>query len=231
MPWRSWSIRRPRSQVPGCQKWKRWRLAGGARNQPAAIGTEAHLRGHFRHEIVRSQEPLEAASPQVPDPDPRLFPAADRQPAPIRADGDRPHAAILSAVQGRRSTPGRGGVARIDEHDPGGGVVDERHRPKVGQPRCPVPLVVCAFSEELGWPDPEGVRPVLWVCAERPTKEPPWTGADQALTVGMKQDLFAEAILEACDLPARVSVPQTNAVRVAGRQQPAVGTELARQHH
>ena len=130
---------------------------------------------------------------QVPDPDPRLFPAADRQPAPIRADGDRGHAAILPAVQGRRPAPGRVGMARIDEQDPRLGVVDQRQRPMIGQPGCPVPLVACGFSQEFGWPDTDRVRPVLGIGTDRPAIKAPLAGADEALTVGVKQNVFASA--------------------------------------
>ena len=75
-----------------------------------------------------------AVPAQVPDPDPGLVPAADRQPAAVRADGDRGHAAILAAVEGRRPAPGRVRMAGIDEQDPGIVVIDQRQSPMIGQP-------------------------------------------------------------------------------------------------
>ena len=60
-----------------------------ARNEPAAVGAEADEEARVADGILRSQDALEPAPVQVPDPDPGLLPAADRQPAAVRADGDR----------------------------------------------------------------------------------------------------------------------------------------------
>ena len=96
-----------------------------ARDEPAAIGAEAYEELRVAECILRSQDLLEPAPTQVPDHDPGLVPTADGQPAAIRADGKRGHAAIPIAGKGRRPAPGRVGMAGIDEQDPGVGVIDD----------------------------------------------------------------------------------------------------------
>ena len=165
---------------------------------------------------------------QVPDPDPGFLPAADRQPAAIRADGDRGHAAILAAVEGRRPAPGRVGMARIDEQDTGVGVVDQRQSPMIGQPGRFAANVPAGSLQQLGWTDADRVRSALGIGPDRPAIQAPLARADQALPVGVKQHGVAATGLEVGQLAARVGLPEADAVPVAGRQQPAVGADIRR---
>ena len=119
---------------------------------------------------------------------------------------------ILPAVQHHRGAAGRVRLTRIDEND-GPGVVHHCQRLMIGQPRGPVPLVACRFLQEFGRPDTEGVRPVLGIATEWPAIEAPRAGGDEALTIGVKQDATAIAILEMGDLPTRVGLPQADASR------------------
>ena len=100
----------------------------------------------------------------------------------------------------------------------------------IGQPCCFVPLVADRFTKKFGWSETERIRPVLGIATNWPAIEALRAGGDEALTIGVKQDATAIAILEMGDLPTRVGLPQADAIPVPRRQQPAVWTEFRSQH-
>ena len=221
--------RLPRPHVPELVKTG-LRIGCRARNEPAAVGAEADRRTSSADGILRSQDALEPAPVQVPDPDTRLIPAADRQPAAVRADGDRVMRLIPPAVESRGPAPCRVGMARIDEQDSRIAIVGSAPGSDDRAARLARFHSSAASRSNSGGPTRIASGPTIGIGPDRPAIEAPFAGADEVSSVGVKQHGLAATGLEMGQFAARVGLPESDAIPVAGRHQPAVGADVGRHH-
>ncbi len=121
-------------------------------------------------------------------------------------------------------------MARIDKHDAGVCVLDERQRPIVWQPGRFVKLGARGFPEQLGRADLDCIRTAIGIRPDRPPEQTPPARADQMLAVGMKQHSLAETALEMGQLADHVDIPEVHAIRAAGRQYSAIRAHIRRLH-